>query len=180
MMIKNYLAKVTSQCPVVHSFPFVHPSLYVHPFMFVYPSQCHSVFFHTVIPNEVRNLIFIFTIMHEMSIALSIVEAVEAKARKEGAGRISGIDLVIGKLAGIEPESLKFCFSAAAKGTLAEEALLAVDEPEGLGECGECGAMFPVSFYYAECPVCRSLRVKIVSGEEFVIKSITIEDQEGE
>lgn len=112
--------------------------------------------------------------------ALSIVEAVETKAREEGAGRISGIDLVIGKLAGIQSESLKFCFSAAAKGTLAEEALLQVEEPEGRGECGECGRMFPVSFYYAECPDCRSLRVKIVSGEEFLIQSITIEDQEGE
>ena len=114
--------------------------------------------------------------MHEMSIALSIVEAVNAKARVEGAARISGIDLVIGKLAGIEPESLKFCFSAAAKGTLAEEALLNVEEPEGIGECGECGKIFPVSFYYAECPDCRSLRIKIVSGEEFLIQSITIEE----
>jgi len=112
-----------------------------------------------------------------MSIALSIVEAVEAKAREEGAGRISGIDLVIGRLAGIEPESLKFCFSAAAKGTLAEQALLAIEEPEGLGECGECGRRFPVSFYYAECPDCRSFRVKIVSGEEFVIQSMTIEEE---
>ncbi|NMW21930.1 MAG: hydrogenase maturation nickel metallochaperone HypA [Chlorobiaceae bacterium] len=118
--------------------------------------------------------------MHEMSIALSIVEAVEAKAREEGAERISGIDLVIGKLAGIEPESLKFCFSAAAKGTLSEEALLAIQEPEGVGACGECGKLFPVSFYYAECPDCRSLRITIVSGEEFVIQSITIEEQEGE
>jgi hydrogenase nickel incorporation protein HypA/HybF len=114
--------------------------------------------------------------MHEMSIALSIVEAIENKAREEGAGRISGIDLVIGKLAGIQSESLKFCFSAAVKGTLAEAALLQVEEPEGRGECGECGRMFPVSFYYAECPDCSSLRVKIVSGEEFIIKSITIED----
>ncbi len=115
--------------------------------------------------------------MHEMSIAMSIVEAVVAHAQKEGARRVSGVDLRIGKLAGIEPESLKFCFSAAAKGTLAEEALLAVDEPEGVGECGECGMRFPVTFYYAECPGCRSLRITIVSGEEFLIQSITIEEE---
>ena len=115
--------------------------------------------------------------MHEMSIALSIVDAVEAKAREEGAGRISGVDLLIGKLAGIEPESLKFCFSSASKGTLAEDAVLAIDEPEGIGECGECGMRFPVTFYYAECPECRSLRINIVSGEEFLIQSITIEEE---
>ena len=112
-----------------------------------------------------------------MSIALSIVEAIEAKAREEGAGRISGVDLLIGKLAGVELESLKFCFSAAAKGTLAEDAVLVIEEPEGIGECGECGMRFPVTFYYAECPECRSLRIKIVSGEEFLIQSITIEEE---
>ena len=115
--------------------------------------------------------------MHEMSIAMSIVEAVDAKARAEGAGRISEVDLLVGKLAGIQPESLKFCFSSAAKGTLAQEALLAIEEPEGVGECGECGMRFPVTFYYAECPDCRSLRVTIVSGEEFLIQSITIEEE---
>jgi hydrogenase nickel incorporation protein HypA/HybF len=115
--------------------------------------------------------------MHEMSIALSIVEAVDAKARQEGAGMISAIDLLIGKLAGIEPESLKFCFSAAAKWTLAEDAVLVIEEPEGVGECGECGMRFPVNFYYAECPECRSLRITIVSGEEFLIQSMTIEEK---
>jgi hydrogenase nickel incorporation protein HypA/HybF len=115
--------------------------------------------------------------MHEMSIALSIVEAVQGKARLEGAGMISGIELLIGKLAGIEPESLKFCFSAAAKGTLAEDAVLVIVEPEGLGECGECGMSFPLYFYYAECPSCRSLQIKILSGEEFLIQSMTIEEK---
>lgn len=41
--------------------------------------------------------------MHEMSIALSIVEAVEERARQEGAGWVSEIELLVGKLAGIEP-----------------------------------------------------------------------------
>ncbi len=115
--------------------------------------------------------------MHEMSIALSIVEAVVSKALAEGSGKISSIDLLIGKLAGIEPQSLKFCFSAAAKGTPAEEALLVIDEPAGIGECGDCGERFPVSFYYAECPECRSLRVNIISGKEFLIQSMTIEEE---
>ncbi|TLU55908.1 MAG: hydrogenase maturation nickel metallochaperone HypA [Chlorobium sp.] len=115
--------------------------------------------------------------MHEMSIAMSIVESVVAHAQKEGALRISGVELLVGKLAGIEAESLKFCFSAAAAGTLAAKALLVVEEPEGVGECGECGMRFQVTFYYAECPKCRSLRITIVSGEEFLIQSITIEEE---
>ncbi|MBN1278415.1 MAG: hydrogenase maturation nickel metallochaperone HypA [Chlorobiaceae bacterium] len=116
--------------------------------------------------------------MHEMSIALSIVEAVDAKARQEGAGAISEITLVVGRLVGIEPEALRFCFPAAAKGSLAEDASLVIDEREGRGVCSSCGAGFPVLFYLAECPECRSLAVQVVSGNEFLIESITIEEGE--
>jgi hydrogenase nickel incorporation protein HypA/HybF len=115
--------------------------------------------------------------MHEMSIALSIIEAVESRARDEGGGRVSEIELVVGKLAGIEPESLSFCFSAAAKGTLCESAQLQIQKPEGVGLCRDCNRKFPVSFYYAECPECRSFRIEIVSGEEFRIQTITIEEE---
>jgi hydrogenase nickel incorporation protein HypA/HybF len=117
-------------------------------------------------------------VMHEMSVAISIVDAVCETARKDGALSVSRIELVVGRLAGIQVESLRFCFSSAAKGTLAEDAVLAVEEPEARGECGDCGSRFPVSFFYAECPVCRSLKVRIVSGEEFMIQSIIIEEGE--
>ncbi len=116
--------------------------------------------------------------MHEMSIALSIVDAVDAKARIEGAGRVSRVELVIGRLAGIEPESLRFCFPAAATGTLAEGAELDIEEIVAIAVCGECGFRFSVRFPVAECPECRSLRIGVVSGEEFVIRSITIEEGE--
>ncbi|NTU97176.1 MAG: hydrogenase maturation nickel metallochaperone HypA [Chlorobiaceae bacterium] len=115
--------------------------------------------------------------MHEMSVALSIVEAVETRAKEEGAGRVSAIDLVVGRLSGIEPESLRFCFSAASNGTIAENAELVIDEREGTGECLECRNRFPVSFYFAECPGCGSMKIAIISGEEFRIQSMTIEEE---
>ncbi|NTW55805.1 MAG: hydrogenase maturation nickel metallochaperone HypA [Chlorobiaceae bacterium] len=115
--------------------------------------------------------------MHEMSIALSIVEAVGSRADAEGASRVSSIELVVGKLSGIEPESLRFCFSAASKGTVAEDAELSIEVREGTGRCMECTKEFPVSFYFAECPGCGSLRVSILSGEEFLIQSMTIEEE---
>lgn len=116
-------------------------------------------------------------VMHEMSIALSIVEAVDLKARHEGAGRISEIALVIGSLAGIDAESLKFCFPAAARGSLAEGATLVTEESEAQGLCRDCGSRFPVTFRVAVCPRCRSLAVGMESGDEFLIKSITIEEE---
>ncbi len=112
--------------------------------------------------------------MHEMSIALSIIDAVTARAKEEQARKVSAIELEIGKISGVETESLKFCFSAAAKNTIAEGAELAVREIEPVAECEKCGKRFPVDFYYAQCSACGSLDITLVSGKELSIKSMTL------
>lgn len=113
--------------------------------------------------------------MHEMSIAISIVEAVTEKTRQEGCTLVTEIDLVVGRLSGVQLESLLFCFSAAAAGTMAEQARLVVDEREGVGECEACGTRVAMETHYARCPGCGEFRVRIVSGEELSVQSITIE-----
>jgi hydrogenase nickel incorporation protein HypA/HybF len=113
--------------------------------------------------------------MHEMSIALSVIEAVVDKASEEGGGRITGIELVVGQLAGVQVESLRFCFDAAARETLAEGAELLIEEREGRGRCESCGAEFPVTSFYAKCPSCGQFRVRIKSGEELAVRSFTME-----
>ena len=113
--------------------------------------------------------------MHEMSIAMSVIEAVLGKAREEGGGNVTGIDLVVGKLAGVQVESLRFCFDAATRDTLAEGAELMIEEREGRGRCEACGAEFPVTSYYAKCTSCGQFRVRIESGEELAVRSFTIE-----
>jgi hydrogenase nickel incorporation protein HypA/HybF len=113
--------------------------------------------------------------MHEMSIAMSVIEAVVDKAREEGGGKITGIELVVGKLAGVQVESLKFCFSAACRDTAADGAELTIEEREGRGRCESCGAEFAVSSFYVKCPACGQFRVRIESGEELAVRSFTIE-----
>jgi len=113
--------------------------------------------------------------MHEMSIALSVIEAVTERARQEGGSRITAIDLVVGRLAGVQIESLRFCFDAATRDTPAAGAELVIEEREGRGRCESCGERFPVSSFYAKCPSCAQFRVKIESGEELSVRSFTID-----
>ena len=113
--------------------------------------------------------------MHEMSIAMSIVDAVADRARQEGCRRVTGIEILVGRLSGVEVESLRFCFDAAARNTPVEGAELSIEDREASGTCEECGVQFPVSSYHASCPSCGLFRVSIVSGEELAVKSITIE-----
>lgn len=63
--------------------------------------------------------------MHEMGIACSVLEAVHRELRRYPGHRASKVGLRIGEFAGVDPESLRFCFEAIAKdaknGSLAVE-----------------------------------------------------------
>ncbi|HHE31321.1 MAG TPA: hydrogenase maturation nickel metallochaperone HypA [Chlorobaculum parvum] len=113
--------------------------------------------------------------MHEMSIAMSVIDAVTEKACQEGCSKVTGVELVVGKLAGVEVESLKFCFSAACRDTPADGAELTIKEPEGRGCCEACGERFAVTSFFAKCPACGQFRVTVESGQELAVRSITIE-----
>jgi hydrogenase nickel incorporation protein HypA/HybF len=113
--------------------------------------------------------------MHEMSIALSVIDAVTTRALQEGGGRVTEIELAIGSLAGVQLESLRFCFSAASRGTLAEHAEIVIHERHAEAQCVDCSSRFAIGSYLARCPVCAGYRFTVVSGEEFSIQSITIE-----
>lgn len=56
--------------------------------------------------------------MHEMGIAASILEAAHDELhRRAERRRVSKIGVRIGEFAGVDPESLRFCFEAQVKGT---------------------------------------------------------------
>jgi Zn finger protein HypA/HybF involved in hydrogenase expression len=53
--------------------------------------------------------------MHEMGIATSVFEAVDKELHSYPGERISKVGLQIGEYAGVDPESLRFCFEVIAK-----------------------------------------------------------------
>lgn len=55
--------------------------------------------------------------MHELSIALSLVELAAEAAANAGAERVEAVHLRVGALAGVVPEALQFSFAIAARGT---------------------------------------------------------------
>lgn len=55
--------------------------------------------------------------MHELSIAVSLVEAAEEEAAKRGAAGVSAVHLRLGPLSGVQKESLLFSYDLATEGT---------------------------------------------------------------
>lgn len=113
--------------------------------------------------------------MHEMSLALNIVEIITNKALEEEAKKITEIDLEIGELAGIEQSALEFCMEAACRDTLAEGAKVIYSPVEALARCGACQHEFKPEFLFTRCPSCNGFQVDVIQGKEFKIRSINID-----
>jgi len=54
--------------------------------------------------------------MHEMGVANSVLETVRRELDRCPGERASRVGLRIGRFAGVDPDSLRFCFEAIAKG----------------------------------------------------------------
>lgn len=65
--------------------------------------------------------------MHEMGIAGSVLEAVHQELQKYPRHRATKVALRIGEFAGVDPDSLQFCFEALVKGTPLEPLELEIE-----------------------------------------------------
>ena len=113
--------------------------------------------------------------MHEMSIALSIIELAESEASKAGSKRIYDIELDIGTLSGVEIKSLEFAFEAAKDGTILENSEVKMNIIQAEGFCTECEKTFEMQYIYDNCPFCKSYNVSLLKGKELRLKSLNVE-----
>jgi len=112
--------------------------------------------------------------VHEFSIALSIVEIAQDEVEKNQAIGVEKIDLEIGKLSGVEVDSLKFVWDPAVKDTILEKAHREIVEVNGVSECQDCKYEFPADYLFNECPKCGSMVTVLKSGKELRVKSLTL------
>jgi hydrogenase nickel incorporation protein HypA/HybF len=110
--------------------------------------------------------------MHELALTQAIVETAEGAAQGR---RVLRVSLVIGKLAGVMTEAIRFCFPEVARGTVLEGAALDILEPEGRALCRACGAEFATPDLWTKCR-CGTFALTRLQGEELTIKSIEIEE----
>ena len=112
--------------------------------------------------------------MHELSIALSIVDIAEQEVKKNNATEVIEIELEIGKLSGIEPYALDFAWDQAILKTVLEKAERKTKYIEAKAECQDCGHNFEIDNIFDECPSCNSYMKELVTGRELRVKSLTV------
>ncbi|WP_243716635.1 hydrogenase maturation nickel metallochaperone HypA [Actinomadura sp. KC345] len=89
--------------------------------------------------------------------------------------RVAVVHLEIGRLSGVMPDAVRFCFELAGEGTCVEGARLDITRSEGTGDCASCGASFPARDPLSLCP-CGSADVMISGGADLTITAVEVAD----
>jgi hydrogenase nickel incorporation protein HypA/HybF len=119
--------------------------------------------------------------MHEMGIALEIIKiATDSIPGNLKKSKVEKINLKVGKLAAVVPDSLKFCFEVAAKNTPLEGAILHIEIIPVTARCKHCGYFWTAIQPVFICEKCDSGSVDLLSGRELDIVSIEVEETSGD
>ncbi len=112
--------------------------------------------------------------MHELGIAKSLMSVVLEKAKEKKGESISKIVVVVGTLAGVTADALRFGFETVISETIAEDAELIIEEVQAMAYCAGCKTSMGVGKYDLLCPKCEGI-LEIKSGRELYVKEFEIE-----
>ena len=112
--------------------------------------------------------------MHELSIAMNIVEIAEEEAKKANVNSVQEISLEVGTLSGIVIDALEFAMDEAVKNSVLQNAIIKIKKIPAIAKCLKCSMEFIVEDYYTPCPECNNFETELINGKELKIKSLVI------
>jgi hydrogenase nickel incorporation protein HypA/HybF len=126
--------------------------------------------------------------VHELSISSAIVDTA---VRHAGGRKVTAVDLRIGALRQVVPESLEFYFEIVSRDSLCDGAELRLELVDAWMGCATCGhewdpapepfagheALAPVLPVF-RCPACERPDADVIRGDELEVESIEIAEEE--
>jgi hydrogenase nickel incorporation protein HypA/HybF len=114
--------------------------------------------------------------MHELSIAMSIIEVAQEESDRRGV-QVSAVHLKLGALSGVVKDALLGCFEMACEDTPLKGARLVIEELPVLIFCRTCDAQRPISSVQLFCCAeCGTPSGEIVQGKELEVVALEIEE----
>ncbi len=116
--------------------------------------------------------------MHELSIAQSLLETV-TKWQEENGGRVKVLRVALGRLGGVDGESLRFAWPLAVEvvpNPAIRECRLEVELLPLNFVCSACGGTCSADRLIWSCPACGKDALQSRGGRELILKNIEVED----
>ena len=111
--------------------------------------------------------------MHEISLARSILNTLEAEFSSEQLGQLTEIGLKVGLLSNVEPALMQNAFEAV---TTTEnrfrQVQLKIETVPIAIYCEACDARSPITNYKFACSICGQPNNNVVSGTELLIHQV--------
>jgi hydrogenase nickel incorporation protein HypA/HybF len=114
--------------------------------------------------------------VHELSLTEGVVRILEEQAVSNDFVRVKTVWLEIGELSHVDPEAMRFCFDAVAKGSpVAAGARLEIVRAPGRAWCLDCADTVALSNRIDPCPRCGGFNLAVTGGEEMRVKELEVE-----
>ena len=115
--------------------------------------------------------------MHELSLSSAILETA---VRHADGRKVNCVEVTMGALRQVVKSSLEFYFEIVSRDTVCEGARLECNEIEARVKCKSCDVpAWTLEQPIFRCPSCGGSDVEVLSGTEFLVESIDVEDKEG-
>ena len=137
----------------------------------VFPSNDHSRAWAASRYNQE------WTSMHEASIVESLLDLVVQNTT--GSARVRRVDVRVGLLTGVSPDSLQLYFEFLREGTVCDGAEMAVTLQPLLAHCENCGTDHTLREVDWVCPACGQGALTFRNGDELHLESIEVDNGEG-
>jgi hydrogenase nickel incorporation protein HypA/HybF len=114
-------------------------------------------------------------VVHELSVAMSLLDEIGAVAEREGATSVSTVRLKVGRLSGIARDALLFAWELARSDTVASNAELHIEDIDVVVFCPRCEQERPpVMGGGLVCSVCGAAAPSIVHGRELELVALEV------
>jgi hydrogenase nickel incorporation protein HypA/HybF len=115
--------------------------------------------------------------MHELSIAMSIVDMAQEEAERRDV-MIDAVYLELGPLSGVVSDALLFSYEMACSGTRLEGSRLVIKDVPIEVYCPACKAQRILSsMQWFCCPECGTPTSDVIHGKEMVITALEVRDE---
>lgn len=114
--------------------------------------------------------------MHELSLALSVIEYLERLSKEQEIKRIEAVYFEIGRMTHVNPAQFRFSFKLASKGTIAEGSRVYIKKVRPKLICKGCGKEIrfdvkDIGTFLLRCPHCEG-ELEIQKGRELLLKRV--------
>lgn len=113
--------------------------------------------------------------MHELSIALSMIEIASEEAARRDNAQVSALHLRLGRLSGVVKEALLFSYELACQDTPLAGSQLIIEEVPVIVYCSTCKSEQIIdSIQWFCCPICGTATSDIRQGKELEIIALEL------